>query len=309
MGQKDFTPKLFHSLSLAKLVPKGHLVRRLEQVLDLGCVRRLCRSYYSHTGQPSVDPVVVFKMLLLGYFYGITSEHRLAEDCSLNLAFRWYLGYDLDEATPNYSVLSKARQRYGPEVFEKFFEQVLQQCLEADLVGGDQLFVDSTLMEANASVQSLVAREPVAGPGPSPKEYVQSVFRENPVEEGSVPTPVGSSDSPPGSVEKEIRDRKEQWRKKKSTAEGQPRRPKKRNQEQVSTTDPDASVVKRPSMKTKLAYKGHFAVDGHRRVITAVEATPRRGRGFLPRGATLRSATHPAPVFLCRLELWGACDL
>ena len=61
MGQKDFTPKLFHSLSLAKRVPEGHLVRRLEQVLDLGCVRRLC------TGQPSVDPVVVFKMLLLGY--------------------------------------------------------------------------------------------------------------------------------------------------------------------------------------------------------------------------------------------------
>ena len=66
MGQKDFTPKLFHSLSLSELVPDGHLVRRLEEVLDLGFVRSLCRSYYSHTGQPSVDPIVIFKMMLLG---------------------------------------------------------------------------------------------------------------------------------------------------------------------------------------------------------------------------------------------------
>ena len=82
MVQKQFSPKLFHSLSLSRLVPEGHLVRRLEGILDLSFVRRLCRRYYSHTGQPSVDPVVVFKMLLLGYFYGITSERRLAEECS-----------------------------------------------------------------------------------------------------------------------------------------------------------------------------------------------------------------------------------
>ena len=69
MVQKQFSPKLFHSLSLSRLVPEGHLVRRLEGILDLSFVRRLCRRYYSHTGQPSVDPVVVFKMLLLGYFY------------------------------------------------------------------------------------------------------------------------------------------------------------------------------------------------------------------------------------------------
>jgi len=85
-------------------------VRRLETVLDLGFIRRFCAPFYSHTGQPSVDPVVIFKMLVLGYLYGITSERRLAEECSLHLAFRWYLGYDLDEDTPNHSVLSKARR-------------------------------------------------------------------------------------------------------------------------------------------------------------------------------------------------------
>ena len=118
MGQKDFAPKLFHSLSLSKLIPEEHLVRQLEEVFDLGLVRKLCAPFYSHTGQPSVDPVVVFKMLLLGYFYGITPERRLAEECSLHLAFRGYLGDDLDEPTPNHSILSKARTRYGRKVWD-----------------------------------------------------------------------------------------------------------------------------------------------------------------------------------------------
>ena len=90
-------------------------------------------------------------MLLLGCFYGITSECRLAEECFLNRDFLWYLGDDLDEATPHHWVLSKARLRYGPEVFDSFFEQVLQRCIEAVLVG-KRLFADSTLIEANASV-------------------------------------------------------------------------------------------------------------------------------------------------------------
>lgn len=116
MGQKQFAPKLFHAFSLDKVVPEGHLLRHLEATVDLSFVRELCAPYYSHTGQPSVDPVVLFKMMLLGYLYGITSERRLAEECSLHLAFRWYLGYDLDEPTPDHSVISKARVRYGKEV-------------------------------------------------------------------------------------------------------------------------------------------------------------------------------------------------
>ena len=79
MGQKHFTPKLFHSLSLDKMVPKGHLLRRLEDTINLSFVRKLCAPYYSYTGQPSIDPVVLFKMMLLGYLYGITSERRLAD--------------------------------------------------------------------------------------------------------------------------------------------------------------------------------------------------------------------------------------
>jgi len=86
---------LFHTLSLEGMVPQDHLVRRLESIIDLSFVREMVHPYYSHTGQPSIDPVVLFKMMLIGYLFGITSERKLAEACSLNLAFRWYLGYDL----------------------------------------------------------------------------------------------------------------------------------------------------------------------------------------------------------------------
>lgn len=87
MGKKKLSSKLFYSLFLGDMVPQDHIVRDLEKTVDLSFVRRLCKEYYSHTGQPAVDPIVLFKIMLLGYLYGIVSERRLAEDCNLNLAF------------------------------------------------------------------------------------------------------------------------------------------------------------------------------------------------------------------------------
>ena len=118
MGEREFGTKLYYQLSLDGLVHQDHLLRRIARAVDFAFVRRLCRAFYSHTGQPSVDPVVIFKMLLIGYLYGITSERRQAQEVSLHLAYRWFLGYDFDVSTPDQSVLSKARTRLGSEVFE-----------------------------------------------------------------------------------------------------------------------------------------------------------------------------------------------
>jgi transposase len=109
MSRKDVAGnKLFYGFSLDDRVPQDHLLRRVRQVIDHQAIWQLAEPYYSSTGAPSVDPAVVLKMALLGYFYGITSERRLAEECRLNLAFLWFLGYDLDEEPPNHSILSKA---------------------------------------------------------------------------------------------------------------------------------------------------------------------------------------------------------
>jgi transposase len=108
LGRKEFTPKLFYRFSLEAQVPEEHLLRRVAAAVDFAFVRRLTRRFDSHTGRPGLDPVVLFKLSLLGYLYGITSERRLAEEVRLHLAYRWFLGYDLDEATPDHSVLSKS---------------------------------------------------------------------------------------------------------------------------------------------------------------------------------------------------------
>ncbi len=124
-------------LSLDGLVPKNHLLRRIANAIDFSFIYELARPYYSYTGQPSIDPVVLFKTLLVGYLYGITSERRLMEEIQDNLAYRWFLGYDLDERSPDHSVLSKARVRFGPDVFEAFFNQTVQLCQAAGLVRGE----------------------------------------------------------------------------------------------------------------------------------------------------------------------------
>jgi transposase len=132
MGQKTAQPKLYYSFSLDEAVPRNHVVRRLVAAVDFSFVYGLVRRYYSHTGQPSVDPVVLFKLSLLGYLFNITSERRLCEEASLNLAWRWFLGYELDEPIPDHSVLSKARRRFGPVVYERFFRRIVQLCEAGD---------------------------------------------------------------------------------------------------------------------------------------------------------------------------------
>jgi transposase len=117
MGQKTLIGKLFYQVSLEELVPAGHLLRRVAEAVDFAVARRLTARFYSHTGQPSIDPIVLFKMALLGYLYGLPSERRLVEEIQVNLAYRWFVGYDLDEAIPDHSVLSKARRRFGPTVY------------------------------------------------------------------------------------------------------------------------------------------------------------------------------------------------
>jgi len=127
MRIKQKESKLFYNFSLSSRVPKDHFLCKVEESVDFGFIHELARPYYSHTGQPSIDPVVLLKMMLIGYFYDITSERKLAQELRVNLAFMYFLGYDIDEETPNHSVLSKARRRFGPKIFEKFFEGFVQR--------------------------------------------------------------------------------------------------------------------------------------------------------------------------------------
>jgi transposase len=155
--QRFFAP-IPNDVSLEDLVPKDNLYRRLEEKLDLSFVRELVRPLYAKGGRPSVDPVVIFRLQLVMFFEDIRSERELMRVAADRLSVRWFLGYDLHEPLPDHSSLTRIRERYGLEVFRRFFEQIVEMCFETGLVWGKELFFDSTKVEADAAVASLAPR-------------------------------------------------------------------------------------------------------------------------------------------------------
>ena len=151
MGTKvrSFAP-LPKDISLEELVPQDNFYRRLEATLDLSFVREFVAPLYARGGRPSVDPVVFFKLQLVMFFEDLRSERQLMEVVSDRLSLRWYLGYDLHESLPDHSSLTRIRERFGLEVFRRFFERIVEECIEAGLVWGEELFFDATKVEANA---------------------------------------------------------------------------------------------------------------------------------------------------------------
>src|SRR5215207_4557129 len=158
LGHKAREFKQHQSISLEDLVPDDNFYRQVEQTLDLRFVRELVAELYSSMGRPSVDPVVFFKLQLIAFFEGIRSERQLMESVNLNLAHRWFIGYDLDEPVPDHSSLSKIRERFGLEVFQLFFEHIVELCMEAGLVWGEELYFDSTKVQANANIDGMIDR-------------------------------------------------------------------------------------------------------------------------------------------------------
>src|SRR5215211_4016011 len=146
------------AVSLEDLVPADNFYRHVEATLDLSFVREWVQELYAERGRPSIDPVVFFKLQLVMFFEGIRSERQLIEMASLNLAHRWYLGYALDEPLPDHSSLSRIRTRLGIEVFQRFFERIVELCQAAGLVWGQELLFDATKVRANADLDSLVPR-------------------------------------------------------------------------------------------------------------------------------------------------------
>ena len=136
MGKKErsFAPLI--NVSLEELVPQDHFYRHLDRTLDLSFVREFVQATYAGGGRPSIDPVVFFKLQLVMFFEGIRSERQLMRHAADRLSVRWYIGYDLGEPLPDHSSLTRIRERYGVDVFRRFFEAIVEQCQQAGLVWG-----------------------------------------------------------------------------------------------------------------------------------------------------------------------------
>jgi transposase len=270
------------NLSLEDLVPTDHFYRHVEQTLDLAFVRDLVRSCYVPIGRPSVDPVVFFKLQLAMFFEGIRSERQLMEVAADRLSLRWYLGYDLHERLPDHSSLSKIRDRYGITIFRRFFDRIVEQCQQAGLVWGKELYLDSTQVEANADRDKMLPRFYVD----AATEHLAALFPEadaTPQEEPGLPaepSPIPLPVALPPEVEAELAAKnasRHDW-----LAElGRPDREVTHGSYQrqadmwVNTTDPDATLMHKKGGGTAIGYHTHYAVDGGKaRIILSVLVTP-----------------------------------
>jgi transposase len=150
-GQK----RLFYSFNLDDHVPTDHLLRGIDQFLDLSELRPHLAPFYSHTGRPSIDPQLLIRMLIVGYCFGIRSERRLCEEVHLNLAYRWFCRLSLEDQVPDHSTFSKNRHgRFRDSDTLRFvFEQVLERCVREGLVGGEGFAIDASLVKADANRQ------------------------------------------------------------------------------------------------------------------------------------------------------------
>jgi transposase len=143
MGTKErhFAPLI--NVSVEQLVPQDHFYRHLERTLDLSFVREFVQKTYAHSGRPSIDPIVFFKLQLVMFFEGLRSERLLMRHAADRLSVRWYVGYDLGEPLPDHSSLTRIRERYGVVIFRRFFEKIVEQCQQAGLVWGRELYIDA----------------------------------------------------------------------------------------------------------------------------------------------------------------------
>ncbi len=157
---KSKTPSqraLFHyAVNLEARIPPDHELRQVSCVLNLDFVYEQVKDKYGHNGNESVPPPVILKLMLLLIFYNVRSERELMRTLPYRMDWLWFLGYGLDTVIPDHSVLSKARFRWGELVFKELFERIVYQCVELGLVDGKKLFMDSSLVDANASHESVV---------------------------------------------------------------------------------------------------------------------------------------------------------
>lgn len=154
--QKPPQPSLFYRVNLEQRVPADHPLRAIAEMIDFDFVYAEVEDLYGGTGKPSVPPPVILKLMFLLAYENVPSERRLMATVPLRLDWLWFLGLDLDSNIPDHSVLSKARSRWGAEVFRRFFERVVHQAVNEGLIDGTRIFCDGSLFDANASRESVV---------------------------------------------------------------------------------------------------------------------------------------------------------
>lgn len=231
---------------LENLVPTDHLLRKIEKYIDFSFVRALTEGLYCpDNGRPAIDPEVLFKMMFIGYLYGIRSERELVRQIQVNVAYRWFLGYKLQEKIPEAATISYNRiHRYRDAgIMEKVFNEILRQAIQCGLVGGKVVYTDSTHLKASANKHKYELKDlPI-----SPKAYMAELDKavdEEREKNGKKPLDRDDDGPPPTRSTK------------------------------VSTTDPESGYMVRDGKPKGFFYLDHRTVDRKKNIIVDTLVTP-----------------------------------
>ena len=252
-------------ICLEDLVPQDHLLRKIDRAVDFDKIYDFVEDLYClDNGRPSIDPVILFKMVLIQHLYGIRSLRRVAEEVSANTYYRWFLGYSLNDTTPHFSTLSyNFRNRFNAETVDKIFNWILDEIANEGYLNPEAVFIDGTHIKANANTKKKIQEEvPVAA-----KRYADELMKEindDRVSHGKKPFDDDNDDNNKpkkkrdNTSKKKLKRRKQEAKKKKVTK---------------SVTDPESGLFVKGEHKKQFAYEAHTACDRNGYVL-GVEVTP-----------------------------------
>ncbi|WP_075344721.1 IS1182 family transposase [Tenacibaculum agarivorans] len=276
-GNKVYQEKLFTSFQLSDRVPENNFYRRLLGILNLHFLYDLTSVYYGSSGQKSIDPIVFFKLCLVGYLENIISDRQLIRHCSMRLDILFFLGYDLEEELPWHSTISRTRQLFPESVFEEVFTHILELCIAKGMVSGHTQIIDSAPVKANASMDSLELKVPVQ----DLEFYLAEVrhisnrdketFRKAKYDKASLIQKTITANK------KELNNivsRNKKWSQEQNYRPGAGNKGSRytSNKTHYSPTDPDARISVKPGKARKLNYTSQLTVDSSHHVITDIKA-------------------------------------
>lgn len=276
-GKKIYQEKLFNNFQLSTRIPPNNFYRRLKAILDLCFLTHLTKDYYGLSGQKSIDPIVFFKLCLVGYLENIISDRKLISHCSMRLDILYFVGYDIDEDLPWHSTISRTRQLFPESVFEQVFTQVLTMCVSKGMVSGHTQCIDSAPIKANASMDTLELKVPEA----DLESHLASIrhisnrdkaiYRKAKQNKASI---TAQSITASKAELQAITSRTSRWAKEQDQRAGAGNKGSRytSNKTHYSPTDPDARISVKPGKARKLNYMSQLSVDTGHHVITDIKA-------------------------------------
>jgi transposase len=244
MGRNDKYQSKMEFIDLNDFVPPNHILRLIHDKIDFSFIYDKMEKYYSKLGRKSLDPVMLFKMLLIGYLFNVDSERELEQEVILNIAYRWFLGLDLSDSVPDHSTFSQNRRRRFKDsnVFQEIFDHIITLCIENGIVNGDVVVTDSTHIKASAAkdkVHKVIVEK-------TPSEYLNTLEEEA------------------KKIEKDLEEKRKLAEKKKKG-----RKPKGPVTKTLSVpqTDPQSGVLSRPGKPSGPHYLAHTSIDTKNGII------------------------------------------